>query len=316
MIDPSEISGDQPKNQAPVLAIIQARMGSTRLPGKVLLDIAGKPMLVRVAERARRARLLDNVVIATSSHPADDPISALCEQYGFLYYRGSMHDVLDRYHAAAHAFDARVLIRLTADCPLIDPQIIDQTVQAFLGNYSTGITFDFACTRLPPPWHRTFPIGLDVEVCHLSALDRAWKESTEPYHREHVMPYFYEETRSVHYTITLRNANPENQVESSGSPQPVRLPGNIVPGLAERCNHQPFNVLVINHDPDEGRHRWTVDTPEDLEFIRQVFARFPGEDYFGWEEVLSLIASEPELELINTTAIAKDYRDVDRKYLQ
>lgn len=316
---------------SPTIAIIQARMSSTRLPGKVLVDIAGKPMLTHVVERAQRSKKVDMVVVATTTDPVDDPIARLCTNRGYLLHRGSLHDVLDRYYSAVQAFGAQVIVRLTADCPLIDPRVIDQTILAFQGNFpelqsntgeqnstketdgkqisesaqdnslpqipSTGIIFDFACTRLPPPWHRTFPIGQDVEICSLSALERAWKESSEPYHREHVMPYLYEECRSIHFTITIgdKPCLLPRQLNDS--------PGNVM---------EPFHVLVINHEPDEGKHRWTVDTPQDLEFTRQIFDRFSDQEFFGWKDVLALVKREPDLELINTMTAAKDYRAFDQ----
>lgn len=169
------------------VAIIQARMGSSRLPGKVLLDLGGKPMLSRVIDRVSYAASLDGIVVATTSDPGDDALAAFCEQQQIPYFRGSVYDVLDRYYQAALAFEAGTIVRITADCPVIDPAIIDQVVEQFS---SSGA--DFAANRLPPPFHRTFPIGLDTEVCSFSALERAWQEAKETYQREHVMPYLYD----------------------------------------------------------------------------------------------------------------------------
>jgi len=169
------------------VAIIQARMNSSRLPGKVLCDLAGEPMLARVVERARRAKTVDAVAVATTTDPSDDPIEELCRKYGYLVYRGSMFDVLDRFYGAARAFEADIIVRITADCPVIDPDVIDQTVNTFK---TSGA--DFTANRLPPPWKRTWPIGLDTEVCSFSGLERAWKEAKLPYEREHVMPFFYD----------------------------------------------------------------------------------------------------------------------------
>ena len=173
------------------LAIIQARMSSSRLPGKVLRQIAGQPMLAWVVERARRARTLDEVAVATSSDPSDDALAALCAERGYPCYRGSLYDVLDRYYQAARAFQAGVVMRITADCPLIDPGLIDDLVSAFPG-------YDFAANRLPPPWGRTYPIGLDLEMCTFQGLETAWKEAQEPHQREHVMPFFYEHPERFH----------------------------------------------------------------------------------------------------------------------
>jgi spore coat polysaccharide biosynthesis protein SpsF len=170
-----------------VVAIIQARMSSSRLPGKVLLDIEGKPMLQWVVERVKQAKKIDDVVVATTDNPADEPIEDFCKAHGVAVYRGNQFDVLDRYYQAARQDEADVIVRITADCPLIDPGEID----ILLDEFKTR-KVDFAANRLPPPWHRTFPIGLDVEIASFSALERAWKEAVEKHDREHVMPYLYE----------------------------------------------------------------------------------------------------------------------------
>ncbi len=177
-----------------VVAIIQGRMSSSRLPGKVLKEIGGEPMLGWVVERTRRAACVDEVVVATTVEPSDDPIAGFCAGQGIACYRGDLFDVLDRFYQAAGRHRADVIVRITADCPFIDPGLIDQTVQALLGSGSADSPeYDFAANRLPPPWKRTYPIGLDVEVCTYSALARAWKEAAQGYQREHVMPYLYEE---------------------------------------------------------------------------------------------------------------------------
>lgn len=171
-----------------VVAIVQARMGSSRLPGKVLLDIGGKPMLNRVVVRARRAQYVGRVVVATTDEVSDDPVAAYCQSQGFPCFRGSALDVLDRYYQAACVFDAKTIVRLTADCPVIVPAEIDRTVMAF-----DAAEVDFATNRLPPPWERTTPIGLDTEVVRFDALAQAWREADAKYAREHVMPFFYEQ---------------------------------------------------------------------------------------------------------------------------
>jgi len=170
------------------VAVIQARMGSTRLPGKVLEEIAGHPMLVWVAERTDRAELVDETVVATSEEPMDDSVADLCAKRGYPCVRGSAEDVLDRVYQAAVRHGADEVVRITADCPFIAPELIDLTLRTLRNGQ-----FDFCATRLPPPWKRTYPIGQDVEVCTMTALKRAWKESELPRHREHVMPYFYDE---------------------------------------------------------------------------------------------------------------------------
>jgi spore coat polysaccharide biosynthesis protein SpsF len=270
-------------NKPKTTAIIQARMASSRLAGKVLLDIGGEPMLVRVIERTRRATLVDEVVVATTTDPSDDLVSDLCQARGYPHYRGSVHDVLDRYYQAAKDSSSQVIVRITADCPVIDPQVIDRIIEEFWGSTITqngsgeNLTtwpaqpaYDFAANRLPPPWGRTYPIGLDTEVCTFNGLDLAWKEATLPHQREHVMPFFYE--------------------------QPDR-----------------FRILLVNHEVDFGALRWTVDTPEDLDLMQQIYAKFNGRDDFSWLEILDLIKRHPELGEINAQVSAKDYRAVDAR---
>lgn len=167
------------------VAIIQARMGSTRLPGKVMLDLAGQPMLVRDVNRARRAQTLDEIVVATTVKSADDVISDLCESFGWLCIRGDEQDVLDRYYRAAVEREANVIVRLTSDCPLIDPDVIDIVVSEFERLHPVC---DYLSNTLPP---RTFPRGLDTEVFSFRALEQAWRDDSNAAWREHVTPYIY-----------------------------------------------------------------------------------------------------------------------------
>ncbi len=185
---------DTPKPR--VVAIIQGRMSSSRLPGKILLDLDGEPMLVRVVERVRMAKTVDEVIVATTTDPSDDPAAQLCTERGIPCERGSLFDVLDRFYQAAKSHAADVIVRITADCPLVDPWVIDRTVRAF---FETGA--DFAANRLPPPWKRTYPIGLDVEVCSFDALETAWRDAIELHDREHVMPYLYEKPGRFHVHV-------------------------------------------------------------------------------------------------------------------
>jgi spore coat polysaccharide biosynthesis protein SpsF len=164
-------------------AIIQARMSSTRLPGKVLLDLAGEPMLARVVERTRRARQIDRTIVATTIEPEDEPIVELCRSRGWAVSRGSRDDVLDRYYQAALADGADPIVRITSDCPLIDPEIIDRVVDRLNGG-----NFDYASNINP---RRTFPRGLDVEAFSFGALSAAWSEDREATGREHVTPFLY-----------------------------------------------------------------------------------------------------------------------------
>lgn len=158
-------------------------MGSTRLPGKVLKDLAGRPMLERVVRRVHRAGTIDEVVVATSDSAKDDAIARLCTDRGWSLFRGSEQDVLDRYRQAARAHDAETVARVTGDCPLIDPAVCDQVVEVFQKG-----TWDYVANTLEP---RTFPRGLDVEVFTRESLEVAWKEDTNPHWREHVTPFLY-----------------------------------------------------------------------------------------------------------------------------
>ena len=168
-----------------IVAIIQARMGSTRLPGKVLQDLAGEPMLARVVNRTGRAKTIQEVVIATTTNVLDDVIVELCKARDWSWFRGSEEDVLDRYYRAAKEYQADLIVRITSDCPLIDPEVIDQVVKAFLERQPE---VDYASNTWP---RRTFPQGLDTEVMRIDVLERAWREDSNPAWREHVTPYIY-----------------------------------------------------------------------------------------------------------------------------
>lgn len=162
--------------------IVQARMTSTRLPGKVLLPLAGEPMLVRLVERLRRVQRANGIFIATTTNATDDPIAALCAQLGLPCHRGSEHDVLSRYADAAHLHAADAVVRITSDCPLIDPALIDQVIAV----YEEGDS-DYVSNMLPPTW----PYGMAVEVFSAAALRQAHAEATQPAEREHVTPFIY-----------------------------------------------------------------------------------------------------------------------------
>lgn len=182
-----------------VVAIIQARMGSSRLPGKTLADIAGKPMLVRVVERARLAKTIDAIVIATTTNPLDDKIVDLCQLHGYKVFRGNINDVLVRYYLAAKENNAEIIVRLCADSPLIDAGLIDEVVLAFLSAFPH---VDYASNRI----YRNYPIGLDVEVFSFAALEKAFNNAKAGYQREHVTPYMYEpETPCKAMSVTGKN---------------------------------------------------------------------------------------------------------------
>ncbi len=282
-----------------IVAIIQARMRSSRLPDKVLLPIAGRPMLQWVVERTRRAQTVNQVIVATTIDPSDDPVAEFCRSHGIIFSRGSVNDVLDRYYQAAKQYRADVVVRITADCPLIDPALIDQAVCAMFTSPNeaidtdhcplTTVHWDFIANRLPEPWWRTYPIGLDTEVFTFDALEQAWEQAEETHQREHVAPFFYEDipVEDLHYSI--------NKVS-----------------LAKSLSPRGFKVGLLHYHKELGHHRWTVDTPEDLELVRAVAACFP-DDRFSWLDVLALVDEEPEIARLNAAVQHKTHLDVDER---
>jgi spore coat polysaccharide biosynthesis protein SpsF len=221
------------------LAILQARMTSTRLPGKVMAPVLGEPMIGRQLERLGRAARLDRIVIATSAEASDDPLAAYCEGLGHPVFRGSLDDVLGRFKGALDLFpEARTVVRLTADCPLADPAVIDATV----GRHEEAGA-DYTSNT---PAVRTFPHGLDTEVMRRAVLETAWREASDPYEREHVTPFIYR--------------------------RPER-----------------FRIASLSRTPSLAHLRWTVDLPEDLEFVRDVYARlYPADPAFTSEDIVAL----------------------------
>jgi spore coat polysaccharide biosynthesis protein SpsF len=193
--------------------------------------------------------------VATSDQPVDDAIVKECARFKTKVFRGDEKDVLDRYYRAAQFCRADVVVRITADCPLIDAEVTDHTVKEFLAHRP-----DYASNVLV----RTYPRGLDTEVFGIVALERAWRDSSETYQRAHVTPYIYQ--------------NPDR-----------------------------FRLLSVQGDKDYSKLRWTLDTTQDLEFLRAVYARAAGRPDFGWRDVLGILEREPALAELN--------RDVDQKSL-
>lgn len=248
------------------IAVIQARMGSNRLPGKVLEDLGGAPVLQRVVDRVRRASTVDTVVVATSDTPTDDALATYCAHHGIAVVRGSEHDVLSRFGDVLTAYpEARQVVRITADCPLVDPEVIDDVVAALVDGEA-----DFAANRLPPPYPRTYPVGLDVEAVTRSALEAAMTTATAPRDREHVMPYLY-----------------------------------TVPGR--------FRTVVIDLDHDLSAHRWTIDTPADLDAVRELWSLLPAE--FTWHDAVRVSDEHPEIAAINAAVVQKKLDAVDERWV-
>jgi len=209
-------------------------------------------MIGRVLQRTRAAGTLDEVIVATTTEPTDDRIVAHCREHEAFCFRGSQEDVLDRYYRAASQCGAQVVVRVTSDCPLIDPGVIDKTVSAFLAEQP-----DYASNSMV----RTYPRGLDVEAMSFRALELAWREARQPYERAHVTPYIHESPNK-------------------------------------------FKILSVTGDHDYSEFRWTVDTPQDLEFVRAVYARL-GNAKFLWSDVIKLLEREPKLASINQSVVQK-----------
>ena len=165
------------------LAIIQARLGSTRFPRKILKHLSGKPILLRMIERVERSSLIDEIVIATTDKKGDDPIYDLCCKIGISCFRGHELDLLDRHYRCAEEYKANVVLKIPSDCPLIDSEIIDGVIEKFLTSKS-----DYTSNLHPP----SFPDGVDVEVFSFDALKNAWINAKKDYEREHTTPYIWD----------------------------------------------------------------------------------------------------------------------------
>jgi len=235
-----------------VLAIVQARLGSTRLPGKALLPIAGRPMLAHVLARTLAVPGVHQVVLATTVSPEDDGLEQVAASLGVSTIRGSVDDVLDRFHSALCAHPADTIVRITADCPLLDPEVSGRVVADYVAHREDA---DYVSNVEPA----TYPDGLDTEIVSAAALDRAWREARLPSDREHVTTYI----RTRKHGFRLRN---------------VECPGADLSG-----------------------HRWTVDEPRDLDFVRAIYDELGGDGrrIFGMHEVLALLERRPDLSAVN-----------------
>ena len=222
------------------VAIVQARLGSTRFPRKVMEPVCGTPLIGLLLERLSRSSSVDEIVLAVPVDERNESLAAYVRDLGYTVYQGSEDDVLDRYYRAAEAASADVVVRITGDCPLIDPKLVDEVVARLREK-----NLDYASNTLVA----TYPDGLDTEVFTFRSLQRAWKEARQPFEREHVTPY-------------LKTAN-----------------------AISREN--------VAHEPDLSAERWTVDEPEDLEVIRNVFEHFHPRRDFDWLEVAHLRQARP-----------------------
>ena len=226
-----------------ICATIEARMTSSRLPGKILMEAAGKPMLEHMVERLRRVSMLEDIIIATTTNAQDDAVIKLAEKLQVRWYRGSEHDVLGRVLAAAKKNEVDIIVETTGDCPLIDPDIVSTTIEAF-----TSSNVDYVSNALEP---RTYPVGMDTQVFATSILADVASKTKDPEDREHVSLFIYN--------------NPQIYELKS-----VRAP-----------NHHLAPQV-----------RLTLDTPEDLKLIRQVFgALYPNNPAFNLADILHFLSN-------------------------
>jgi spore coat polysaccharide biosynthesis protein SpsF len=226
------------------VAIVQARTSSTRLPRKVLLDLEGQPLLAWNLRRLARASRIDEVVVATTTEPADAAIVELSAALGFRTWRGPLEDVLTRYVGAATMAEATTVVRVTSDCPFIDPQLLDETLSTWPRAGVDYLGFE------------GYPRGLDHEVMTMETLLRASADATLDYERVHVTPHVY---RSL----------------------------------------DKFRVEAIGQGNPLSPHRWCVDTPDDLAFVREVARRLGPGDTFGWEAIRDLVEGDAALMAMN-----------------
>lgn len=229
-----------------VVAIVQARLGSVRLPKKVLKPITGKPMIELLLKRLSKSKELSDIVVATSNRTENDELESLIETLDFKCTRGSEHDVLSRFYESAKSCQADVVVRITGDCPLVDPELVDRCVREYIKN-----DIDYFSNIDPV----TYPDGLDIEVFSFECLKRAYQDASSKYDREHVTTY-------------IRNS-------------------------------EAFMKSSIQNSTDLSEQRWSVDEPEDLKLIRNIFEYFAPDIYFSWNRVSELITSKPELFKIN-----------------
>lgn len=252
-----------------IAVFIQARFGSTRLPGKVLETILGKQMLQLQIERVSSCSTVDKIVVVTSTSVEDLEIVKLCKDIGVDVFCGNLENVLDRFYQAAKKYKPEHIVRLTGDCPLIDPKIIDSTVHLYLEEKC-----EYGTNCMPP----SYPDGLDVEVFNFHILETAWKEARLPSQLEHISVFFED--------------------------QPER-----------------FKISNLAYKEDLSGMRWTVDEPEDFEFVTKIFeALYPVKPLFGMEDVLDLLKKEPEWASLNKHFIRNEglikSREKDEAFLE
>ncbi|MFF6014769.1 cytidylyltransferase domain-containing protein [Lysinibacillus fusiformis] len=231
-----------------IVAIIQARMGSTRLPGKILKKVNGRPLLSYQLERLQQSNHINDLVIATTLNEKDDLIVEFCKKNNILWFRGSEKDVLARYYETAKTFKADAIVRITSDCPIIDVQVVDKTIQYFVDN-----NYEYVSNTVD----RTYPRGLDTEAFTFEALEKAYKEAVMERDREHVTAYFY-------------------------------------------TNPDVFKISSVRNETDYSKYRWTVDTEEDFQLIKNIIEKLYNDNpNFTFHDTVKLMEANPDWFYIN-----------------
>jgi len=242
-----------------IVSTIEARIGSTRLPGKVMKEIVGKPMLELLIERLKRAKRIDEIIVATTIKPEDRIIVKLTKRINIKCFRGSSEDVLDRVLRATKAYQGNIIVEITGDCPLLDPELVDRIIKIYLEN-----EYDYVSNRIK----MTYPRGLDAQVFSVNILDEVSKLTNDPADRENVSLYIYE--------------HPEK-----------------------------YKIYNVEAPPKfyHPEYRWTVDTEEDLQFVKAIYENLYYENpYFRTGDIMKLLEEQPDLCKINANIEQKPVR--------
>ncbi|MBS3999585.1 MAG: glycosyltransferase family protein [Desulfobulbaceae bacterium] len=243
-------------NSLKIVVVIQARMSSTRFPGKVLQKVLGKPLLLHQYERIAESKLEPLIVVATSTDESDEPIVELCKLHGINCFRGNLNDLLDRHYKAGLAYEADAIVKIPSDCPLISPTAIDIVLTKYIEFYPE---IDYVSNLHPA----SYPDGNDVEIISMKALQNVWQNASKDFELEHTTPYIWENPE----LFRIENITWESGLDYSKS------------------------------------HRFTIDYPEDLLFIKAIYENlYPKKQYFELEDILELLQEKPEIMELN-----KDY---------
>ena len=223
------------------IAIVQARMSSTRLPGKCLAEIEGRPLLWHTVSRTSAAKVCDEVLVATSTEASDDAIEEYCLGQSIPVFRGSLEDVLDRFYRAAGSRGAETIVRTTADCPLLDPEVIAHVVRAFDPDHH-----DYVSNTI----ERTYPDGLDTEVFSFAALERVWREARLPSEREHVTPYIWKNPEIFRIELVRQDRDHSSERWTVDEPCDLEFVRAVFGGIGRLEFGQREVLALLEREPE------------------------------------------------------------------